>query len=465
MKFSTAELQHISHIDFRNVEKLKGEKIIGVSTDSRTVREGEIFFAIRGENFDGHKFLAEAFAQGCSIAVVESAANIEAVKTMPLLVVHNTIHALGELARLYRLKFDIPVLAIAGSNGKTTTKEMVAKVLSTKYNVLNTEGNLNNQIGVPHTLFRLEKKHHLAVIEIGTNHPGEIAFLSKIVEPTHGLVTNIGREHLQFFKTLTGVAKEETALFRNLVSRKGSVAFINLDDKHVVSKAKVLKTKVTFGFGTRSASVRGKILSEDHRGCVQFSFGAKSAKTETKVQLTVPGRHNASNALAAAAVGLTFKVPAAKIKTALETFKPVGKRMEVLAIGSVTVFNDTYNANSDSMLEALRVLDATHVYGKKIAVLADMKELGESSFQEHVRVGKAASGMHLDYLLTFGDQARYIHEAAEVTFKVHYEQKNMLAEYLAELVGPGDAVLVKGSRGMKMEDIVTFLQERLNSKV
>ncbi|MEK7670710.1 MAG: Mur ligase family protein, partial [Bacteroidota bacterium] len=163
MKLFPDELQHISHIEFRNVEKLKGENIIGVSTDSRTVHEGELFVALRGENFDGHKFLAEAFAQCCVAAVVESSANVDVVKTMPLLVVENTTRALGELAHYYRLKFDIPVIAIGGSNGKTTTKEMVTKVLGMKYNVLSTQGNLNNHIGVPQTLFGLEKKHHSAV--------------------------------------------------------------------------------------------------------------------------------------------------------------------------------------------------------------------------------------------------------------------------------------------------------------
>ncbi len=464
MKLSPDELRHISHIELRNAEKLKRGKITGVSTDSRSLREGEVFFAIRGENFDGHKFLAEAFERGCEIAVVESSASIDPVKTMPLLIVRNTVHALGEFARLYRMKFGIPVLAIAGSNGKTTTKEMVTRVLGTKYNVLSTESNLNNHIGVPQTLFKLETKHQVAVIEIGTNHPGEIAYLCNMLQPTHGLVTNVGHEHLEFFKNLAGVAKEETFLFKNLASRKGSVAFVNLDDKHVVAKAKSLKTKVTYGFGTRVASVRGKILTVDERGCVQFSFGAKSAKTETKIRLPIPGKHNALNALSAAAVGLAFKVPAGKIKSALESFRPVGKRMEVLDFGGVTVYNDTYNANSDSTLEALRVLAAAQVAGKRIAVLADMKELGESSFQEHTRVGKSLSSLPVEYLLTFGEQARHIHDAAAVKFKFHYEQKNMLAEYLAELVGPGDAVLVKGSRSMKMEDIVTFLQERLKSR-
>jgi UDP-N-acetylmuramoyl-tripeptide--D-alanyl-D-alanine ligase len=463
MKLSPGELQQISHVEFRNAEKLKGLFVAGISTDSRTVREGELFFALRGENFDGHKFLAEAFANGCAAAVVEPAANVEAVKTMPLLVVGNTTQALGELAHYYRMKFEIPVFAIAGSNGKTTTKEMIRAVLDMKYNVLSTNGNLNNQVGVPHTLFRLEKKHDVAVVEIGTNHPGEIKYLCDIVSPTHGLITNIGREHLEFFKTLAGVAKEEAALFDALARKKGSVAFVNIDDKLVAAKARTLKSKVTFGFTTAQASVRGRILGMNEAGCACLGFTAKSAKRETKAQLKIPGEHNAANALSAAAVGLAFKVSTADIKKRLEQFKPASKRMETLTFNNITVYNDTYNANPDSMIAALKTLAAAQVSGKKIAVLADMKELGETSAAEHARVGKFLSSLPIEYLLTFGEQAAFLHEAAQVAFKVHYDQKNLLAEYLCELVSPGDAVLVKGSRGMRMEDVVIFMQERLKA--
>lgn len=463
MRLSPDELQHISHVEFRNVEKLRGEKIIGITTDSRKVQEGELFIALRGENFDGHKFLANAFAQGCVAAIVETSASVDAVRTMPLLVVENTTHALGELARHYRRKFAIPVLAIGGSNGKTTTKEMVTKVLSTTFSVLSTEGNLNNHIGVPQTLFKLEKKHQVAIVEIGTNHPGEIQYLCNILEPTHGMITNVGREHLEFFKNLAGVAKEETALFENLAKRKGAIAFVNVDDKNLVAKSKKLKAKVTYGFSTKKASVYGRIIRIDEAGCAQLSFAARSAKRETKVQLPIPGEHNALNALCAAAVGLTFKVSTTKIKTALEKFRPVSKRMEILNICGITVYNDTYNANPDSMIAALRTLASANVSGKRIAVLADMKELGASSFDEHTRVGAEISLLPIEYLLTFGELARYIHAAAKVPFKVHYDQKNILAEYLLELAAPRDAVLVKGSRGMKMEDVIVFLQERLNA--
>lgn len=460
MKLDPAELQHISFLQLRNFEKLRGKTIVGVSTDSRTVREGELFFALHGENFDGHKFLAEAFANGCIAAVIERSRNIEAVKTMPLVVVENTTHALGELARHYRLKYSIPVLAIGGSNGKTTTKEMIAKVLDTRYNVLSTRGNLNNHIGVPQTLFSLERRHDIAVVEIGTNHPGEIRYLCNILEPTHGLLTNVGREHLEFFRTLSGVAKEEGELFRNLATRPGSIAFVNADDKHVSAKANKVKTKVTYSLRTKRASVFGKNLETNELGCVKMSFAAKSARRAVTVQLSIPGEHNALNALSAAAVGLTFKVPAASIKSALEKFTPAGKRMEMVSVNGITIYNDTYNANPDSMIAALRTLHAARVSGKKIAVLADMKELGEFSSAEHERVGKALAALSIGCLLTFGEQAKLIHEKAKVRLKIHYEHKGQLTEYLAGLAVPGDAVLIKGSRSMKMEEILAILHGR-----
>lgn len=462
MKLQPDELRHIPHIDFCNTEKLRNNEFTGVSTDSRTVREGEVFVALRGENFDGHKFLAEAFEKGCAAAIVDGSAKLDPVQTMPLLIVDDTTRALGELAYYYRSKFDIPIVAIGGSNGKTTTKEMVNAVLGGKYRVLSTEGNLNNHIGVPLTLFKLEKKHQVAVVEIGTNHPGEIKYLCNIIEPTHGLITNIGKEHLEFFNTLAGVAKEEGALFDSLAKRKGTIAFVNVDDKRLLTKAKKVKTKVLYGFSTKKVSVYGTRVSMNEFGAAKITFSAKSAKRAVAVQLAIPGEHNAQNALSAAAVGLTFKVSTQKIKIALEKFAPASKRMEIVNINGVIVYNDTYNANPDSMAEALRTLAALNVSGKKIAVLADMKELGAASPTEHARIGKAAQG--LDYLFTFGEMAKDIHNSSPVVNKFHYDQKNMLAEYLSELASPGDAILVKGSRSMKMEDIVIFMQERLKQR-
>lgn len=464
MILSPHDLYDIPHVEFRNVEKLKGEKILGISTDSRTVAEGDLFVALKGEHFDGHRFLGQAFARGAVAAIVEIDSRIDPVETMPLLFVKNTTKALGDLARWYRSRFSIPVLAVGGSNGKTTTKDMIAAVLSTRYRVLATAGNLNNHVGVPHTLFRLEKKHQVAVVEIGTNHPGEIAYLCGILSPTHGIITNVGKEHLEYFRSVRGVAKEEGALFDALKARKGSVAFVNADDRYVSSKGATLRDKVTYSMKTKRASVYGRLVEMNEQGYATIGFAAKGSARTTTITLKIPGQHNAMNALAAATVGLTFKISAQQIKKALEGFTATSKRMETLDINGIIVYNDTYNANPDSTLAALQTLSAAKVPGKKIAVLADMKELGESSAEEHTRLGKEVGALGIEYLLTYGDHAKLLNDAARCGFKVHYDQKNMLAEYLAELVLPGDAVLIKGSRSMQMEDVVAFLQERFKAR-
>lgn len=461
MRLALDDLGKVTHHEFRNRDLLQGKKISGVSTDTRALKPGDLFIALRGERFDGHRFIEEAFDKGAVSVVAGRDADLARISNVPILLVDDTTKALGELANLHRRKFSIPVLAVGGSNGKTTTKDMIASVLRTSYKVLATEGNNNNQIGVPLTLFNLERKHRVAVVEIGTNHPGEIEYLCRILEPTDGLITNIGHEHLEFFNSLDGVAAEEGALFRSLRKKKRSRAFVNAEDKLVKAMSRRMGNRYSYGLGLRSADVVGRIIDMDETGCVLFEFRGKKMKKAASAQLRIPGRHNAANALAAAAVGLAYKVPPARIRKALENFRAASKRMEVLSIRGVTIYNDTYNANPDSMIEALRTLAAAKVRGKKIAVLADMRELGSAGPNEHARVGREVSQLNIDSLLTFGELARHIHDAANIPSAIHYEQQNVLAEYLAELLAPGDAVLVKGSRGMKMENVVTFLAERI----
>jgi len=465
MRLAAKTLLSVPHVQVRHPEMLEGVTFTGVSTDSRTVAPGDLFVALRGENFDGHQFVREALARGATAAIVESSWAGADTTQAGLLIVEDSTKAFGALAHRYRKGFAIPVLAIAGSNGKTTTKEMVTAVLGKKYRVHATQGNLNNHIGVPHTLLRLEKKHQVAVIEIGTNHPGEIGVLCDILEPTHGLITTIGREHLEFFGSLDGVVQEEGTLFTRLASAKKGYCFVNAGDPLVKALAKPLKHKTGYGFSVRGAQVRGKILGLNETGCAVFKFQGGRMKNPARVELAIPGEHNALNALAAAAVGLSFHVPVSRICQALEAFRPASKRMEVKNEHGVIILNDAYNANPDSMLAALKTLAAAKVSGKRIAVLGDMRELGAAGVAEHAAIGKEAARLGIDYVLTFGELARGIHDAAGGRFAVHYEQKNMLAEYLAELVAPGDVVLIKGSRSMKLEDVATFLEERLASPV
>ncbi len=270
MKLTLSDMLAIPHQKAIGFDGLKNFNIPGISIDSRTVKTGELFIAIRGDQFDGHNFISKAIETGAACIIVESRwAEVNTAMMVsihvPRLIVENTIHALGHLARMYRLKYTIPFIAVGGSNGKTTTKEMLRSILNQKYDVLHTEGNLNNHIGVPLTLFRLSKKHEVAVIEIGTNHPGEIEYLCTVLEPTHGLITNIGCEHLEFFGSIEGVAKAEGELFDWLAKHKGT-SFVNMDDKHIVN-LKMPKKAIRYGFSSRSSvSIRGTVKSFDANG-------------------------------------------------------------------------------------------------------------------------------------------------------------------------------------------------------
>jgi UDP-N-acetylmuramoyl-tripeptide--D-alanyl-D-alanine ligase len=464
IQLDVRELLNIEHLRVENFQGLQGKLLKGVSTDSRKIVPGEVFFAIRGDKFDGHDFLSEAAQRGCLAAVVEDRPipSKEGAKDLPLLVVKNSAKSLGDFARLYRQKFDIPVIAVTGSNGKTTTKEMIAEVLREKFTVLKTEGNLNNHIGVPQTLFRLEKKHDVAVIEVGTNHSGEIDYLCRVAHPTHGLITNVGRAHLEFFGSLDGVAEAKGELFEWLGKR--GFGFVNADDNRVVEKARRLRRKLTYGFETKRASVKGRFLGLSDRVQPRFSFGGRSLSKPVSVQLKIPGKHTAGNALAAAAVGIHFGVSPRSIKSALENYRSEKSRMEVVKIKGVTILDDTYNANPDSVQAALQTLAEMKCKGKKIVVLGDMLELGSAAVEEHQAVGTEVKRLGFEYLLTYGAGAAAIVETAGAAYGFHYEEKATLTAYLEELVMPSDVVLVKGSRGMKMEEVVIHLTDHLRSR-
>jgi UDP-N-acetylmuramoyl-tripeptide--D-alanyl-D-alanine ligase len=464
MRLDARELLNIDHVRVQNIERLRGKRLKGVSTDSRTVKPGEVFFAVKGERFDGHTFVAEVFSRGCTAAVVEERLPraTPGLDDSPIIFVKDSIRALGQFARWYRRKFDIPIIAVTGSNGKTTTKEMIAAVLSQKLSVLKTEGNLNNHIGVPMTLFRLDKKHDAAVVEMGTNHFGELEYLCSVAEPTHGMITNIARAHLEFFGNLEGVARAKGEVFDWLASR--GVGFVNVDDPLVVERAKVLKRRFRYGFGGKRVNVRGRFLGFNEKVQPRFSFGGYPLSRPLSVQLQTYGKHTAENALPAVAIGLHFGVAAGKIRSALEKHRPDTKRMEVLRIQGVTILNDTYNANPDSVRSALQTLAAMECRGRKLVVLGDMLELGESSKREHIGVGKEIRRLGFECVLTFGKETAVVCAESHATQAIHYEEKSALAAYLETLVQPGDVVLVKGSRGMKMEDVVIRLTEYLRAK-
>lgn len=371
------DIEQIPEAEFHN---LKFKSARGVSTDSRSISGGQVFFALRGEKFDGHNFVVDALGKGSVCAVVDRAWYRNAINDQlsaigyPLVVVDDTTRALGDLANVYRRKFTMPVIAIGGSNGKTTTKEMVAGVLNRKFKVIKTSGNHNNQIGVSMTIFEFGKSHEIAVIEIGTNHLGEIKRLCEVLGPIAGLVTNIGIEHLEFFWTLNGVEKEEGSLF-NYLKRTNGTAFVNADDRRLVRMSKAMKYKFLYGFRSGSAARKnliGRMFGMDSNGCAVFEMNYRK-RTEL-VRLKVPGVHNVMNALAAAAVGCYYGVSLSDIKKALEGHRSCEKRMQIVKAGGVTILNDTYNSNPESAVAAIRWLSVVRGKGKRIAVLADMLE-------------------------------------------------------------------------------------------
>ena len=458
MKLTTDDLLAVPHRDAFDVADGARWKATGVSTDSRSVGAGDIFVALRGERYDGHNFVSTAVEQGAAAIVVEarwasSNGQMMARLHVPRVVVDDSVLALGTLARTVRRQFDIPVIAVGGSNGKTTTKEMIRAVLARRHTVLATEGNLNNHIGVPQTLFRLEKKHDVAVIEVGTNHPGEIAHLCSVAEPTHGLQTNIGREHLEHFGSVEGVARAEGELWEWLAANRGT-AFVNGDDARITRSTRSLKKKVVYGFRARSANVKGSRLTSDDEGRATLTV-RKGSNPAFRLHVAVPGLHNGANALAAAAVGLSFGVPPTQIAVAVSGLTAANKRMQVVHMNGVTVLNDTYNANPDSVLAALATLRAFTVTGRRIAVLGDMFELGAAAEASPRLVGRAVRREGIDLLLATGPLSQEMVRASGMTSAEHHPDKQTLVRRLQAILRPGDVVLVKGSRGMQMEDVVS----------
>lgn len=459
-KITVKDLQKLTGSQIINKDLLKRRRITGVSTDSRAVKNGDLFFALKGEKFDAHDFIDDVVRSAATAIVVHHEWAVKHdlyFRSFPcaFVIVPDTTIAFGELARIYRRKFDVPVVAIGGSNGKTTTKEMITGVLKTKFNVLYTEGNLNNHIGVPRTLFRLTNHHDVAVIELGTNHFGELKYLCEIAEPTHGLITNIGKEHLEFFGDENGVAKEEKELFRYL-EENGGFAFINGDDLHLQDEHNEIKKSISYGV-TSKADVRAKKIEMNELGQPRFNIEWEKKDISFGMKLSVPGMHNVINALAASAVGMRLKIKPKKIAEALRKFTSASKRMEVLSYNGIIILNDTYNSNPDSVIAALKTLKSFTTSGKKIVVLGDMKELGDASKREHTNIGVIASEMKFDALFTFGPYSRYTNEAFGHSSAKHCESKEELSAELKRLLQPGDVVLVKGSRGMRMEEVVLQL--------
>ncbi|MBU2443988.1 MAG: UDP-N-acetylmuramoyl-tripeptide--D-alanyl-D-alanine ligase [Bacteroidetes bacterium] len=456
MKITLQDIQKIKSSEVVNTNYFRSIK--GISIDSRKVKKGDLFFAIKGDNFDGHDFVTDVLKKG-AVGIVISKENIEKFKYTKsfIVAVHDTTIALGDLANIYRKKFKVKIIAITGSNGKTTTKEMIAAVLSQKYTLLKTEGSLNNHFGVPLTLFRLNDNHEIAVIEMGINHPGELTRLCEIAEPDFGCITNIGNAHVEFFDGIEGIAKAKGELFDYLATTNG-FGLVNGDDKRIRLKAKRLKQKLTYGY-TGRADIKGKFIELNKNANPHFSVSYRNCSLD--IYLKTFGKHTSYNALCAAAFGSKFGVPSRKIKAALESYSTLEKRMQVLRFNGITVLNDSYNANPDSMKAAFDTLSLMNGFDLKIAAVGDMLELGKNSKKFHEQLVDFAKKAKVDYLLCYGELTKHTNRRAkELNLKsFRFSDKKKLTEKLNSLMKKNSVMLVKGSRKMKMEEILESIKK------
>lgn len=440
------------------------KEFVGISSDSREIEDGNIFVALKGENIDGHDKVQEAFDKGAALCMVEKSWYKEhetELHEKPVLVVKSSLSALHTIANYHRKRFNIPVIAIGGSNGKTTTKELTAHLLSRKFKVLKTYENFNNQIGVPHMLFLIDSETEAAVLEMGTNEPGEIKILASLMEPTHGLITNIGKEHLEKLIDLDGVELEETLLFGELFKNNGT-AFINLDDKRLKKYETILNNKVTFGH-SKDADIKATIsLDAEIKPVVKISY--QDEKITARMKTT--GLTTGLNAVCASAIALSFGLSSEELISGLESYETVVThgyaRMTLEKIGGVNLLNDCYNANPSSMKAALDTVEKIRTPGRKYIVLGDMRELGDASFVEHKKLLKNAS-LVADEVFIVGDEMRKAKKEVKHLQNVHlYKTKEDIIDKMLDTVKPRDFVLVKGSRGMRMEFIIDEYKAHIN---
>jgi UDP-N-acetylmuramoyl-tripeptide--D-alanyl-D-alanine ligase len=446
--FTTFALQTVIMVDLDALYAYY-KNFPSICTDSRQVTKGCLFFALKGERFDGNKFANQVIADGAAYCVVDD----PSLEGQPgMLVVQDVLKSLQELAKMHRRKFQIPIIAIGGSNGKTTTKELVSAVLGSQYPCHFTKGNLNNHIGVPLTLLAMPNNTEVAVIEVGANHIGEIEELCKIAEPTHGLLTNIGKEHLEGFGSLEGVKKAEGELYRYL-NRSGGCAFVNGTEKYLGSMSRVNRRKVTYKATENiHESVDNLIIirPKQYTPVVEVSFLGEQQQ-EISVKSHLFGRHNFHNIASAIALGIYFKVPGTKIKEAIEGYIPSNNRSQVIVNGSNTILLDAYNANPSSMEVALASLvdmDAPN----KIAILGDMLELGEHSEQEHTILIQKALKLPIKLIVLVGpifgslkihnSRILYFNNAVETREWLHTQKMN------------DSVLLIKGSRGIQLEKVL-----------
>jgi UDP-N-acetylmuramoyl-tripeptide--D-alanyl-D-alanine ligase len=457
IKITLEDLFNISTAVIYNPDSYKA--ISKVEIDSRKIKKGSLFVAIKGEKLDGHKFVPDALKLGASAVMIE-AKYLKKINSLqvPLITVENTTKAYGELANIWRHKLNTVVIGITGSNGKTTTKEMIATLLSEKFSVVKTVANNNNHIGVPLTIFSADEKCEVLILEQGTNHFGEISYSAKISQPVFAVLTNIGDSHLEFLKSREGVYEEKSALLYETEKNNGMV-FLNMDDPIIKKEAKNYRNKVTYGFKGQ-VDIKGKITgyTEDGRTKIQIGYGKENLETT----LPVYGESSAKNFLVAAAVAIKLGLSKKQILDGSKKFQLVHGRLDAKKFEKAMVIDDTYNASPTSVEAAIELTHKIKSFKKKIVVLGDIFELGNKSVKLHKELAGCFKPDKNLVVLTVGNYMQHlVKELRKKNIRsIHFYLREALSLYLQYEEIDNSVILVKGSRGMQMEEFVNILEKR-----
>ncbi len=433
-----------------SVYKLGSEdKFTGICTDTRKVDPHDLFISLVGEKFDGHDFIEQAMAKGAS-GIITSRLDIVIPPNMTVILVNDTLQALQKLAWFHRKRFNIPIVAITGSNGKTTTKDMVAAVLGSKLNVLKTAGNFNNEIGLPLTLLQLTADHEVAVVEMGMRGRGQIKELANIALPTIAVITNVSETHIELLGSIENIAAAKAELLEDIPER--GLTILNADDHHVKAMEKQVVSRLTL-FGLEQGNLRAEEIQTDVQG-----MNFKCCVNQERILLSIPtvGKHNVYNALAAIAVGLEMGLNFDEIRLGLSQFNASPMRLHIQQMGDYMVINDAYNASPMSMLAAIDTLVQVATK-RRVVVLGDMLELGDIGIEAHRQIGEKLIQCNVEVVVTVGELARHIAKAASeggIKQVISCTNHDEAEKALQDMLTPGDTILIKGSRGMKMENMV-----------
>jgi UDP-N-acetylmuramoyl-tripeptide--D-alanyl-D-alanine ligase len=457
IKITIEDLFDIPGSTIYNPDGFKG--VTNVVIDSRKAKKGSLFVAVKGDKFDGHDFVLNAVQNGAAAVVIDKK-KLNKFKSLevPVITVNDTIKAYGDIAKTWRNKLTVKVICITGSNGKTTVKEMIATLLAEKYKVVKTEANNNNHIGVPLTIFSADEKSEILVLELGTNHFGEIEYTSEISRPDISIITNIGDSHLEFLKNREGVYKEKSVLF-SVTDKCGGTVFVNMEDPVIKKEIKSYSNKITYGFAG-SADIKGKILKylDDGRTLIEITTKGKAIKTT----LPVYGLSNSRNYLVAAAVALYTGMTIKQIIAGTKKIKQVDGRLNVKELKNIVLIDDTYNSNTTSIQSAVELVNKIKKYPKKFVVLGDIFELGIYSGKIHKELAQLFRPNKNLIVLTIGKMMKVLNKSLtqKKIKSIHFNSREELSLFLKYEEIENSVILIKGSRGMKMEEFVNIMETR-----